>query len=261
MVTNNCGNVYSNVLNLNVNPAPIAGTANISTIEICENNQITLSLSGYTPTATIQWQISNNGGINWSNISGATTTPYNYLPSYSGTYQFRAMVTNNCGNVYSNVLSLLVKPIPTTPTITEISMNPIILQSSSTTGNQWFNQNGPIAGATSQTYEVTANGTYYVIVTIDGCQSEPSNSIDITGLSISSYLKNNIQIYPNPTRDFINIISDKNIQNIQLVDMLGNEIISTDKTSIDVLKFSDGIYQLIITFDDNRLAVPIIIQK
>jgi hypothetical protein len=261
MVTNDCGSAYSNVLNLTVKPTPMSGTANISSNEICENNLITLSLSGYTPTATIQWQVSDNGGMSWTNIYGATTTPYNYLPSSAGTYQLRAIVTNNCGSVYSNILSLLVKPIPPTPTIYEISTNPIILQSSSTTGNQWFNQNGPISGAIYQTYEVTANGTYYVIVTLDGCSSAPSNSIEVTGLSIYSYNKNNVKVYPNPAKDLINVISDINIQQIQLIDILGNLIISTDEISIDVSNYSDGIYQLIIIFDDNRLIFPVIIQK
>ncbi|HOS20465.1 MAG TPA: T9SS type A sorting domain-containing protein, partial [Bacteroidales bacterium] len=226
----------------------------------CQNSNITLSLTGYTPLATIQWQFSTDGS-SWYNISGANSTPYNYNASTAGTMYFRAIITNNCGNATSNVVSTIVKPLPPTPVISQISNTPIILQSSATLGNQWFNLNGPIPGATSQNYEVTANGSYYVIVTIDGCSSSPSNTITINSVSISEYANHNITVYPNPTNDHLNIISDQHIQKIQLVDILGNIVISTHETSIDVSNYSDGIYQLIILFENDRLIIPVIIQK
>ena len=259
-VTNSCGSQNSNTINLTVNPLPNAGTASASPQSICQNSNITLSLTGYTPLATIQWQFSTDGS-SWYNISGANSTPYNYNASTAGTMYFRAIITNNCGNATSNVVSTIVKPLPPTPVISQISNTPIILQSSATLGNQWFNLNGPIPGATSQNYEVTANGSYYVIVTIDGCSSSPSNTITINSVSISEYANHNITVYPNPANDHLNIISDQHIQKIQLVDILGNIVISTHETSIDVSNYSDGIYQLIILFENDRLIIPVIIQK
>ncbi|MDI3545765.1 MAG: hypothetical protein PWP68_1182 [Rikenellaceae bacterium] len=259
-VTNNCGSQNSNIINLTINPLPNAGTASASPQSICQNSNITLSLMGNTPLATIQWQYSTDGST-WYNIPGANSTPYNYNASIIGTMYFRAIITNDCGNATSNVVSTIVKPLPPTPVISQISDDPIILQSSATLGNQWFNQNGPIAGATSQNYVVTENGTYYVIVTIDGCSSAPSNTINITNVGIDTYNNQNITVFPNPANDHLNIISDKNIQKLQLVDMLGNLVISTHETSINVSNYSDGIYQLIILFDDNRLIIPVIIQK
>lgn len=259
-VTNSCGSQNSNIINLTVNPLPNAGTASASPQSICQNSNITLSLTGYTPLATIQWQFSTDGS-SWYNISGANSTPYIYNASTAGTMYFRAIITNNCGNATSNVVSTIVKPLPPTPVISQISNTPVILQSSATLGNQWFNLNGPIPGATSQNYEVTANGTYYVIVTIDGCSSSPSNTITINSVSISEYANHNITVYPNPTNDHLNIISDQHIQKIQLVDILGNIVISTHETSIDVSNYSDGIYQIIILFDNDRLIIPVIIQK
>ncbi|HOJ24319.1 MAG TPA: T9SS type A sorting domain-containing protein [Bacteroidales bacterium] len=259
-VTNSCGSQNSNIINLTVNPLPNAGTASASPQSICQNSNITLSLTGYTPLATIQWQFSTDGS-SWYNISGANSTPYNYNASTAGTMYFRAIITNNCGNATSNEVSTIVKPLPPTPVISQISNTPIILQSSATLGNQWFNLNGPIPGATSQNYEVTANGTYYVIVTIDGCSSSPSNTITINSVSISEYANHNITVYPNPTNDHLNIISDQHIQKIQLVDILGNIVISTHETSINVSNYSDGIYQLIILFENDRLIIPVIIQK
>jgi hypothetical protein len=61
-----------------------------------------------------------------------------------------------------------------TPNITQVSDT---LISSSLVGNQWYNQSGQIINATNQKYIPTMNGIYYDIVTIDGCSSSQSNSI------------------------------------------------------------------------------------
>ena len=46
-------------------------------------------------------------------------------------------------------------------------------------GNQWYNEDGPIPGATGQFFLAVEPGTYYVIVTSDDCASAPSNPIEI----------------------------------------------------------------------------------
>lgn len=259
-VSNSCGSQTSNIITITVNPLPNAGTASVSPQSICQNSNITLTLIGNTPLASIQWQFSTDGS-SWYNISGANSTPYNYNASNSGTIYFRAIVSNNCGNATSNVVSTIVKPLPPTPVISQISDAPIILQSSAPLGNQWYNENGAIAGAINQTYTVTANGIYYVIVTIDGCSSDPSNSINITNVAIDSYSNDEVFIYPNPANETINIKTSKEIQKIQLVDMFGHVVQSTNESIINVNNYSNGVYQLIIYFDDYQMIVPVIIQK
>ena len=83
---------------------------------------------------------------------------------------------------------LTVNPLPTTPTIS-ISRN--VLHSDASEGNQWYNQIGLINNAINQDYTATSSGSYYVIVTLLGCSSDASNTINysepinITTLSIS----------------------------------------------------------------------------
>ncbi len=83
---------------------------------------------------------------------------------------------------------LTVNPLPTTPTIS-ISEN--ILHSDAPEGNQWYNQIGLINNAINQDYTATTSGSYYVIVTLLGCSSEASNTINysnpinITTLSVT----------------------------------------------------------------------------
>lgn len=71
-----------------------------------------------------------------------------------------------------------------TPPTPFISQNGIFLTSNSSTGNQWYTTaTGLIPGATGQTYTITADGDFYVIVTINGCASIPSNTISFNSFA------------------------------------------------------------------------------
>ena len=60
----------------------------------------------------------------------------------------------------------------------------------------------------------------------------------------------NIKMYPNPTRDLVNIESDFNIQSIRIVNMMGAGImakkVNATETVIDMSGFSSGVYFVII---------------
>ena len=54
----------------------------------------TAAASG-TPTPAVQWQQSTNSGVSFTNISGATSTTYNFMTTLSNaSYQYRAVFTN-----------------------------------------------------------------------------------------------------------------------------------------------------------------------
>jgi len=82
----------------------VAGTASASSTVLCGASS-TLSLTGEDPSATIQWQVSTDGGATWSNIVGATTDPYVVSPGVDS--QYRALVTNGCTTA-SNSVSITV---------------------------------------------------------------------------------------------------------------------------------------------------------
>ena len=108
---------------------------------------------------------------------------------------------NSVGNGSIATLSITVKPVPPTPVITQ---NGNILTSSAVTGNQWYNSTGPISGSISQNYTATTDGSYYVIVTVNGCSSSQSNTINVSGTIISEILEDSpFYIYPNPATDFL----------------------------------------------------------
>lgn len=248
-------------ITITVSEAPVAGNASINNTVVCQNDNVTLSLVGYTQSASIQWQMSTDG-INWFNIQGANVSPFNYSVTATGNVYFRAQVTNNCGSVLSNILTILSNPIPPTPTITQIDNNPIILQSNAPIGNQWYKNNNPISGATNQTYIVTNNGTYHTIVTINGCHSLPSNQITITNVGIDDYSYDEIFIYPNPAQDIIYIQSNTPIIEANIINNLGQLVATSEQSNfIEVHNLSNGIYQLVIKTNDKIVVKPILISK
>ncbi len=64
-----------------------------------------------TPTPTVQWQVSINGGTTFTDIPGATSTTYSFTvdPADSGN-QYRAVFTNSLGVATSNSATLTVNP-------------------------------------------------------------------------------------------------------------------------------------------------------
>ena len=75
---------------------------------------------------TIQWQYSTNGGTTWQDISGATSSPYDWQPA-AGTYQVRAHVfaTSTGFSVDSEGISISVYA---PPTINAVTISPTIGQ-------------------------------------------------------------------------------------------------------------------------------------
>src|SRR5439155_2704161 len=79
-----------------------------------------------------------------------------------------------CTSAASAPTTVVVNPIPATPTITPGSATTfcaggsVTLTSSSASGNQWFLNGNAIGGATNDTYVASASGDYTVKVTSIG---------------------------------------------------------------------------------------------
>ncbi|MBL7765557.1 MAG: T9SS type A sorting domain-containing protein [Chitinophagaceae bacterium] len=120
---------------------------------------------------------------------------------------------------------------------------------------QWINCNGNtlIPGANGQTYTATANGSYAVIVTENGC-SDTSACKTVTGIGVQDYLtKYGFSIYPNPAKDEITIsfnqsIADADIEILtvsgQVVSRLSSMSGKTFKIALNGL--AKGMYFLVV---------------
>ncbi|HEU4717632.1 MAG TPA: hypothetical protein VFU15_07355, partial [Bacteroidia bacterium] len=98
-------------------PPPITGSPTANPPSICSGGSSVVTLSGQDPSSTIQWQTSTNG-VNWFNISGATSSSYNTGPMTSTLY-YQAIVTGSgwpagsgCGTNTSPPVIVTVNPSP-----------------------------------------------------------------------------------------------------------------------------------------------------
>lgn len=137
-----------------------------------------------------------------------------------------------------------------TPTVTqEITLNNIkYLRSNVTTGNQWYNKDGLIVGATTRDYTPTTSGDYYVIVSVNGCTSNSSNAMAFipTGINPTELAKS-IKIYPNPVTNELTIELEGNTTktNFEILNSLGQVVYNgniVEKTVVQTASFTPGIY-------------------
>jgi hypothetical protein len=237
----------TDAITITVKPSPnLSVVANPYTI--CESGSSVLTADG---AQTYQWST----GVSTSNQITVSPTGW-------GAHTYTVTGTLNDCSATATV-TVAVYPIPDTPTITQISTYPnIVLKSSSLTGNQWYNLNGPIPNATNQLYTVSENGSYFVIVTINGCPSAPSDTITINNVSIQFYNSDDLVIYPNPADEIIFIKSDKNISEIVISDAIGR-IVATyyNVQQINISNLPEGYYNINIKLENKNVIKPLIIQR
>ena len=132
----------------------------------------------WTPASTL-----SNAGI------------FNPLASPPETTTYEVQVTSALLTTSASV-TVNVEQAPATPVIAVVSDH---LVSSVMQGNQWYNSQGLIAGATSQVYYPTHTETYHAIASSNaGCQSASSNEIVFGFTGTNPTVENDFSVYPNP---------------------------------------------------------------
>lgn len=114
-VSNSVDTAYSQAAKLTVTDADVAPKITTQpanqTVTVGAQATFTVAASG-TPTPTIQWQVSSNGGSTWANITGANSATYSFTTSAVGTSQYRAVASNGVGTAAnSNAATLTVNAL------------------------------------------------------------------------------------------------------------------------------------------------------
>ena len=245
--------------------APLAVAVSANPAEICEgeSSQLNAFATGGSGNYTYQWSPAT--GLNDPNIQNPVATP-DETTVYS-------VVVNDGTDEVTGEVTLTVNPVPETPTVTQQES---MLVSSAEEGNQWYDSNGIIEGATGQTYTPTATDDYYVIVTNEfGCESEQSNIYHFiyTGLiEISS--NENVIIYPNPfLNQFTVDYSLKNVSKVTITvyDTYGRQVavVQSDNEEMsgnhrvifNTEKFNPGVYFCRIETNDYTVIKRIVQSK
>ena len=238
-VTIGSGCVSAPSTNVTINAAPVVPTA--PTI-----GTITQPTCTFGTGSVILLGLPSSGSwvINPGNMAG-TGTSITLTGLTPGTNAFT--VTNSAGCT-SAASSVVINPQPATPPTPVITQVGGVLYSSAATGNQWYNQSGAIGGATNQTFTITVNGDYYVIVNLGGCPSDTSNILHVTNAGIAfNELALSFKVFPNPMANELNILvnDNKDMLSLEIINAIGDVVYKnklTDKLIISTENFASGIY-------------------
>ena len=182
-----------------VNPLPVADLLLVDTICQSDSIAVLINLSGTPPFSFIL----TNNNVSYSLLNVLQNSVEVYL-TVSGVYHIENLQDANCSGYSTGFAALVVNPIPVTPFI---SINGADLVSNYTLGNQWYDANGPIAGAVNQIFTPTVNGLYYDVITENGCSSLPSNTINVTNVGVIKLNSDEtIRLFPNPATDFLFVV-------------------------------------------------------
>ena len=181
-------------------------------------------------------------------ITGYYNPNYNTGGAYLWMYDW--IVSEGCRSARIPAIGV-VNSFPSIPTITQ---NWNTLTSSSATGNQWFLNGSPIAGATNQNLAITQVGNYSVTVTINGCATT-SAVFQVLTIGLNELSGGIMNLYPNPagTKLHVSVLDpNQKIESLIIIDISGRVVYETETAnmmsnniiSIPVTSLPNGIYTL-----------------
>jgi hypothetical protein len=177
---------------------------------------------------------------NWS--SGDT----GLYSSYEQNMNEYLVVTDSTGCKSDTVFfDIIENPLPNVPTIT-ISFDELFADQGYSY-YQWYINGTLLNGENDSTLQVIINGMYQVEVFDQNECSNISDSISYGAVFINEN-ENEINLYPVPTQNEINLISNKKLLNIEIVNSKGQLVMTIDRlnsrnhTKIDISSLTNGIY-------------------
>lgn len=226
-------------------------------VSICDGKSALLLLNTNVIEANYQW--TRNG------LTLANSNQKFYYATENGEYNCN-ITAGECTKTAS------VSVVLTLRESLDVNIDQIdnILEADLTNANayQWYRDEIAVEGANAFRYEPTEDGLYYVVASQEGC-SATSNFIFYTTTGINEVISNEIQAYPNPIANKLNLIWENEylgIYQLNLYDMQGKQypLISAEKSgfileeSIDLSSIPSGNYLLEMVGDDFRAVKKVI---
>ncbi len=180
-VANSCGSTPSSIISVSENPLPNVSLTPFSNICI---DHTPIQLSGATPAG---------GSFSGTGVAGNTFYPQN---AGAGIFIISYAYSDGSGCSNSTAQTITVNSLPSIPII---SQSGLVLTSSAATGNQWLLDGNAIAGATGQSFTISQNGNYTVMVTdSNGCTATSASYPVINVGNDENGNSDEISIFPNP---------------------------------------------------------------
>ena len=227
---------------------------------ICQSSKANLTANGAPANGSYLWYDSLNKTTSIPGATGATFQTDTL--SAAKTYYVLAVNADGCQSTRASITVAVIsiaKPI--------VTVNGQLLNSNSTSGNQWLLSGTPIAGATTQQYQATKSGTYSVKVTNSSSCSKTSNDVVMVVTGLETGVNDEIiNAFPNPVKDRLQLSAPKGFENLKLFDSQGriletmNALSPGDPLSlqIDFSAYSKGLYLINVTVGGKNYFVKII---
>lgn len=239
---------------------------------ICEGTPASLSV--VDSLGVLQWQ-SSLSPDNFSDITGEQKKNLFSLPSQSTFYRIYSTTNGTCTDT-SAPYQIIVNPSPVaaysfTPTGAngaELSFN-----SSASIGAtiyDWDFGDGSRSPDMNPVHTFAKDTIYHVCLTTyngSNCSFTVCKDIEIsfTGIVSISALTDGVKIYPNPFERFFILESDKNIDQVEILDVLGRKQVnisnsnkSSNRIKIETPHLAQGIYYLKIKYADTEIVSTLV---
>lgn len=215
-------------------------------VNLCTNDTIIFRASA-DPGSTFAWSL-NGVAINGANDSLlAATAGGDYTCSISlSTCKYTTPATK-----------VTLYPAATVPAIVQNGNN--MGCSITATSYQWYMNNAPIPGATSQFLYGFSNGFYMVEITdANGCKARsPLFSFTYTANGITTLEVNKLNLFPNPSSgSFTYFIAGDVKVSVQVFNMEGKQVFAdlyesvTGNQTLDLSRLENGMYIVRINYND-----------
>ena len=186
--------------------------------------------------------------------------PASFYADSTGLYIVNIEFENGC--VLRDSVNIIIYPAPTTGLIDMQLSEPGNIDAGLFESYLWQDL------STERTFYVDNDGQYYVTVSDErGCYGTDAFSVIISN-GVEENIDNSVMVYPNPTKDFVNIEIDNQYGeplSLELVDIMGNKLQRKDypgmdriSDKIDISGLASGIYFVKIS-DSKRIKIHKII--
>ena len=229
----------------------------------CGNGTVTLQASA--SSGTISWYSGLTGGTALA-TGGSFTTP-----NLSSTTTYYVEVTNgSCTSTRTAVVATIISTTApagianqtfcageTVGLITVANGTDIIWYDAPTGGN-----------VVSTSTTIVSGTTYYASQTLNNCESSIRLAVTITlgnCLGTTDFIKLQMSVYPNPTKDFVIVNANQVIEKVELINLLGQTLFSKPCNENEVKVYFDNLptatYLLRVTSENNAVSTFKIIKQ
>ncbi|HNS42310.1 MAG TPA: T9SS type A sorting domain-containing protein [Taishania sp.] len=245
--------------NQNVYYSPVIQTVAPLTQTVCYDGSATITIASSEVGLDYELRAIPSGLVvdgPYSGTGSAMSFVANNITSNSS-YEVVATMVEYCTTSMSAVSAVVVESPINPITTVDVNTNTISVNINNADSYQWINctTENPIVGETGLTYTPIANGTYGVVVTINGC-SDTSNCQTINNVGLNTTTYKTVLVYPNPSNGDFYIQSESKIDKVEVLDVVGRVVYSqtNNSNSISVSSLVTGNY-LIKLYLDGQVVI------